>query len=44
MGVFDTQLDRLETAMDNGVFNANPSGLCGWCPIDTCEHWKPRKK
>jgi hypothetical protein len=44
MGVFDTQLDRLEAAKENGVWNANPSGLCGWCPVETCEHWRPRRR
>ena len=43
MGVFDTQLDRLEAAKENGVWNANPSGLCGWCPVENCEHWRQRR-
>lgn len=42
--VFDEQLDRLEAAMDNGVFNAKSSPLCGWCPVHSCEHWKPRRR
>lgn len=44
MGVFEPQLNRLEAAMENGVWNANPSGLCGWCPVETCEHWRPRRR
>ncbi len=44
MNVFEAQLDRLEAAMDNGVWNPNPSGLCGWCPVETCEHWRPRRR
>jgi hypothetical protein len=44
MGVFDTQLDRLGSAMENGVWNANPSGLCSFCPVETCEHWRPRRR
>ena len=44
MKVFETQLDRLEAAKENGVWNANPSGLCGWCPVETCEHWRPRRR
>jgi hypothetical protein len=44
MGVFDTQLDQLEAAMEHGVWNANPTGLCGWCPVETCEHWRPRRR
>ena len=39
MGVFGDQLERLETAMDNGVFNAKTSGLCKrHCPVMQCEH------
>jgi len=44
MGVFDDQLDRLEAAKENGVWNANPSGLCGWCPVESCPHWRPRRR
>lgn len=44
MSVFDKQLDRLDAAMDSGVWNAKTSPLCGWCPVTDCEHWKPRRK
>lgn len=44
MSVFDTQLDQLDAALDNGVWNPKTSGLCGWCPVQSCEHWKPRRK
>lgn len=44
MSVFDKQLDQLEAAMDNGIWNAKTSPLCGWCPVTSCEHWKPRRK
>lgn len=44
LSVFDTQLDRLEAAMDSGIWNAKTSPLCGWCPVTDCEHWKPRRK
>jgi hypothetical protein len=44
MTVFEGQLDRLETAMDNGVFNAKSGPLCGWCPVVDCAHWRPRRK
>ncbi len=43
MGVFDDQLQRLESAMENDVWNPNPSGLCGWCPVESCPHWRPKK-
>lgn len=44
MNVFSPQLTRLEAAMDTGVWNANTSPLCGWCPVKSCEHWRPRRK
>ena len=44
MGVFDRQLDQLEDAMQSGVFNPKSSPLCGWCPVQSCEHWRPRRK
>jgi hypothetical protein len=44
INVFETQLDRLGVAQDTGVWNASPSGLCGWCPVKACEHFRePRK-
>lgn len=37
--VFRPQLDRLETAMQTGIFNAKTSGLCRQhCPVLSCEH------
>lgn len=44
LSVFEPQLDQLDTAMENGVFNAKSSGLCPWCPVTSCEHWRPRRK
>lgn len=44
LSVFDNQLEELEAAMDNGIWNAKTSPLCGWCPVTSCEHWKPRRK
>jgi hypothetical protein len=44
MKVFENQLDQLEAAMDNGVWNAKSSALCSWCPVETCEHWRPRRR
>ena len=44
MSVFDDQLYLLDAAMENGVFNAKSGPLCGWCPVTSCEHWKPRRK
>ena len=28
----------IESAMDHGVWNAKPSGLCGFCPVASCSH------
>jgi hypothetical protein len=44
LSVFEPQLDRLEAALENGIWNAQTSPLCGWCPVTTCEHWRPRRK
>lgn len=44
MSVFDPQLESLSDAMNNGVWNAKSSALCGWCPVQTCEHWRPRRR
>ena len=44
MAVFEDQLDQLEAAMDNGIWNAKTSGLCAFCPVTSCEHWRPRRR
>jgi hypothetical protein len=44
MTVFEDELDRLEAALENGVFNAKSGPLCGWCPVTECPHWKPRRR
>lgn len=42
---FDTSLHRLEKAVETGVWNANSSPLCGWCPVTSCEHhYVPRRR
>ena len=43
LSVFDKQLGQLEDAMDNGMWNAKTSPLCGWCPVTSCEHYRPRR-
>ena len=40
---FRPELDRLDTAIKVGVWNANSGPLCGYCPVKTCEHFKPRR-
>ena len=44
MSVFNDELGRLEGALRNGIWNAKSSPLCGWCPVEVCEHWRPRRK
>ena len=41
-GVFQKDLDRLSGAYDSGVWNASSGALCGFCPVTTCEHFRPR--
>lgn len=41
---FDKELHALDVAMNSGVWNAKPSGLCGWCPVTACEHWRDRRR
>jgi hypothetical protein len=43
LSVFSTQLDRLDSAMENGVWNPKQGPLCGWCPVKACEHNQPRR-
>jgi CRISPR/Cas system-associated exonuclease Cas4 (RecB family) len=33
-------LERLHTSYVEGNWQANPTGLCGWCPVRTCEFHK----
>jgi CRISPR/Cas system-associated exonuclease Cas4 (RecB family) len=36
------KLARVEASHETNVWNAKSSGLCPWCPVTTCEHWKPK--
>jgi len=38
LSIFDEALDRIEVAHDTGIWNAVESGLCGFCPVTSCEH------
>jgi len=42
-GRFEQPLKRLEMSYDNDVWQPNPTPLCGWCSVDSCEHWRPRR-
>lgn len=39
---FEEDLYRLEQAFLTNVWNANPTPLCGWCPVKVCEHNRKR--
>ena len=43
VNVFAPQLERLEAAQETDVWNANPSGLCSYCPVVSCEHHRKRR-
>lgn len=36
-------LARLEAAFESGAWSPNPTPLCGWCPVDTCEFQRKRR-
>ena len=38
MNVFDAELERIEVALEKNVWNPVESGLCGFCPVTSCEH------
>jgi hypothetical protein len=44
MNVFDYQLGQLEDAMQSGMFNPKSGPLCGWCPVVSCDHHRPRRR
>jgi hypothetical protein len=37
-------LERLETALKTGVWNAVAGPLCGWCPVKMCHNYRERRK
>jgi len=42
---FMPDLVRYNTAFKQETFVAKPSGLCnGWCPVTSCEYWKPKRR
>lgn len=43
LSVFDPQLDGLARAHATGVWNPKDGPLCGWCPVEECAHWRPRR-
>lgn len=39
---FQGDLFRLTNSYENNMWPANPTPLCGWCPVATCEFQKER--
>jgi PD-(D/E)XK nuclease superfamily len=39
---FDMHLERLNHSYENDTWQANPTPLCGWCPVKACEFYKER--
>jgi hypothetical protein len=39
---FYWDLERMRLSYENDSWQANPTPLCGWCPVHTCEHHKER--
>lgn len=39
---FKPDLERLSISYENDVWQTNPTPLCGWCPVKTCEFHKER--
>lgn len=42
-GAFELDTKRLEVAYETDNWPANPTPLCGWCPVDSCEFYKPKR-
>ena len=39
---FSADLERLNISYENDVWHPNPTPLCGWCPVKSCEFHKER--
>ena len=37
---FYWELERMRLSYENDSWQANPTPLCGWCPVRTCEYHK----
>lgn len=38
------KIEQMEQAAQFNMYHENPSGLCGWCVVEDCPHYKPRKR
>ena len=41
---FSLDSGRLEVAYETGKWPANPTPLCGWCPVESCDFYKPKRR
>jgi hypothetical protein len=39
---FTPDLERMKMSYETGMWQMNPTPLCGWCPVNTCEHHRSR--
>jgi CRISPR/Cas system-associated exonuclease Cas4 (RecB family) len=39
---FAPDLERLKMSYETNKWQANPTPLCGWCPVSACEHHRSR--
>lgn len=39
---FTPDLERMRVSYENDTWQMNPTPLCGWCPVTTCEHHRSR--
>ncbi len=35
-------LDQLQVSYENDMWFAKPSGLCGWCPVNSCKFYREK--
>jgi CRISPR/Cas system-associated exonuclease Cas4 (RecB family) len=40
---FEPDLERLKVSYEKDVWQPNPTPLCGWCPVKTCEFYKEKQ-
>lgn len=41
-GSFNGDIERMKMSYETGMWQKNPTPLCGWCPVNTCEHYRDR--
>jgi len=41
-GSFHGDLERLKLSYETNAWMPNPTPLCGWCPVTTCDHHKEK--